>query len=63
MATIQKFEEIAVFQMARELCKEVYAITREGEFKFDARFVQQIRAAAGSVMSPEGRVHWTQLQR
>lgn len=50
MATIQKFEEIAVFQMARELCKEVYAITREGEFKFDSRFVQQIRAAAGSVM-------------
>lgn len=50
MATIQKFEDIAVFQMARELCKDVYAITREGEFKYDSRFVQQIRAAAGSIM-------------
>lgn len=50
MATIQKFEDIAVFQKARELCKEVYAITREGEFKSDYRFVQQIRAAAGSIM-------------
>lgn len=48
--TIQKFEDIAVFQKARELCKEVYAITREGEFTSDYRFVQQIRAAAGSIM-------------
>lgn len=50
MATIQKFEDIAVFQKARELCKDVYAITREGEFKYDTRFVQQIRAACGSIM-------------
>ncbi len=36
--------------MARDLCKEVYAITRDGEFHKDSRFVQQIHAAAGSVM-------------
>ena len=36
--------------MARDLCKEVYAITKEGEFHKDTRFVQQIHAAAGSVM-------------
>ena len=36
--------------MARELCKEVYAITKEGEFHKDSRFVQQIHASAGSVM-------------
>ena len=47
---VQKFEDLAIFQMARALCKEVYAITREGEFKFDSRFVQQIRAASGSIM-------------
>lgn len=50
MAKVEKFEDLAIFQKARELSKEVYAITREGEFKFDSRFVQQIRAAAGSVM-------------
>lgn len=50
MATIQKFEDIAVFQKSRELCKDIYAITREGEFKYDTRFVQQLRAAAGSIM-------------
>ena len=36
--------------MARDLCKEVYAITKESEFHKDSRFVQQIHAAAGSVM-------------
>lgn len=36
--------------MATDLCKKVYAITREGEFKYDSRFVQQFRAAVGSVM-------------
>lgn len=50
MAKAQKFEELAIFQMARELCKEVYKITKEKEFSKDSRFVQQIRAAAGSIM-------------
>ena len=50
MAKAQKFEELAIFQMARELCKEVYSITKEGEFHKDSRFVQQIHAAAGSIM-------------
>ena len=50
MAKVQKFEDLTIFQMARDLCKEVYAITKEGEFHKDSRFVQQIRAAAGSVM-------------
>ena len=36
--------------MARDLCKEVYAITKVGEFHKDMRFVQQIHASAGSVM-------------
>ena len=47
---VQKFEDLAIFKMATDLCKKVYAITREGELKSDYRFVQQIRAAAGSVM-------------
>lgn len=50
MAKAQKFEELAIFQMARELCKEVYKITKEKEFSKDSRFVQQIHASSGSVM-------------
>ena len=50
MLKAKKFEELTIFQMARDLCKEVYAITKESEFHKDTRFVQQIRASAGSVM-------------
>ena len=32
------------------MTKEVYRLTNIAPFKFDSRFVQQIRAAAGSVM-------------
>jgi four helix bundle protein len=50
MSKLGKFEDLTIFQMARDLCKEVYAITKESEFHKDSRFVQQIHAAAGSVM-------------
>ena len=50
MSKVEKFEDLAIFQSARSLCKEVYEITKDGEFHKDSRFVQQIRAAAGSVM-------------
>ena len=50
MSKVEKFEDLAIFQSARSLCKEVYAITKDGDFSRDSRFVQQIHASAGSVM-------------
>ena len=50
MPTPKDFEELAIFQMARELSKRIYQPTLRGDFKHDSRFVQQIRAAAGSIM-------------
>ena len=50
MSKVGKFEDLTIFQMARNLSKEVYAITKQSEFKKDTRFVQQIHAAAGSIM-------------
>ena len=50
MAAARDFEDLAIFQKARELSKKVYPITQREEFKYDTRFVQQIRAAAGSIM-------------
>lgn len=46
---VTDFEELAIYQKSRVLAKQVYDITRQGEFKYDSRFVQQIRASAGSV--------------
>ena len=50
MERIRRFEDLEVFQKARELCKSVYSITNQEPFKGDYRFVQQICAAAGSIM-------------
>ena len=49
MAMVQDFEDLRIYQQARELGKQVYVITRKGEFRYDSRFVQQIRAAVGSI--------------
>lgn len=45
-----KFEDLIIWQNARELCKEIYAIARMSAFSKDYRFVSQITAAAGSIM-------------
>ena len=50
MSAVKDFEELAIFQKARELSKKIYPITNREGFKSDYRFVQQIRAAAGSIM-------------
>ena len=50
MAAVRDFEELAIFQKARDLSKKIYPVTNKDGFKSDFRFVQQIRAAAGSVM-------------
>lgn len=50
MAVVKDFEELAIFQKARELSKKIYLATNREGFKSDYRFVQQIRAASGSIM-------------
>lgn len=50
MATISKFEDLAIWQNAREFCKDVYALTKHSEFSTDYRFKDQIRASSGSIM-------------
>ena len=46
---VSDFEDLVIYQQSRELAKQVYTVTRQGEFKHDFRFVQQIRAAVGSI--------------
>jgi hypothetical protein len=47
---IRSFEEIEGWQSARALTKQVYAITRHGEFARDFGLRDQITRAAGSTM-------------
>lgn len=47
---VERFEDLVIWQQARKLSKEVYEITKSGDFRYDSRFVQQVRAASGSIM-------------
>lgn len=47
----ETFEELHIYQRARELTNAVYALTREGAFSGDSGLVDQIRRASVSIMS------------
>ena len=47
---VKRFEDLVIWQEARELCKIVYDITSKGSFSADFRFRDQMRASAGSTM-------------
>ena len=50
MATIKRFEDLELWQIARELAKKVKVITETELFSRDFRFRDQTNASAGSVM-------------
>lgn len=50
MATVQRFEDLKVWQKARELSRKVYPHTFKDPIKSDFRFKDQIRGTAGSIM-------------
>ena len=47
---ISRFEDLEIWQDARELCKRVFEITSKEPFCNDYRFRDQIRASSGSIM-------------
>lgn len=48
---VEKFEDLIVWQKARELTRQIYRLTREGLLSKDYGLCDQIRRAAVSVMS------------
>ena len=51
MATIERFEDIEAWQKARDLTRQVYAVSNDGAFSRDFGLRDQIRRAAVSIMS------------
>ncbi len=47
---IDRFEDIEAWQLARELTREIYRLTKKPPFSKDYGLKDQIRAAAGSSM-------------
>jgi four helix bundle protein len=50
MATIQKFEELEIWQLARKIYNQVSKIAELLKAAKEFRFAEQIKSAAGSIM-------------
>jgi four helix bundle protein len=50
MSSIQRFEDLEIWQLARQLCKEVFDISSRRPFINDFTLKDQIRSSSGSVM-------------
>ncbi|MBL4624401.1 MAG: four helix bundle protein [Flavobacteriales bacterium] len=50
MATVKNFEELEVWQLAREFCKDVYAVIESTSLRNNWKLRDQIDASAGSIM-------------
>ena len=48
---IEKFEDLIPWQKARELTKNIYKVTKQGDFRKDFGLRDQIRKASVSIMS------------
>lgn len=51
MARIERFEDMKAWQAAQELVKQVYLVTKLGEFERDFGLKDQLRRSAVSVVS------------
>lgn len=50
MATVQRFEDLVIWKLARKLSRKVYGFTTRKPFAEDHPLKNQIRASSGSVM-------------
>ncbi len=47
---VKRFEDLEIWQEARDLCKVIFELTSLAPFNNDFKFRDQIRASSGSVM-------------
>ena len=50
MATIKKFEDVEAWVKARSISKDVFILSKKGDFAKDFRFRDQINSSSGSIM-------------
>jgi four helix bundle protein len=54
MATVQKFEDLEIWLLARRIYQKISPLSERMKKNHDYRFAEQIKAAAGSVMDNIG---------
>jgi four helix bundle protein len=50
MSTVKDFEDLNIWQLSREFCKDIFRIINYEQFSKDFRLKDQIRASSGSIM-------------
>lgn len=50
MATIEKFEDMEIWQKARSVCQTIFEIREKTNLKTDYRLYDQINGSSGSIM-------------
>lgn len=50
MATVNNFEDLEIWKLAREICKDIYIIISYPAFSKDFGLVRQINDSSGSIM-------------
>lgn len=50
MATIKRFEDLEIWQLARKLCQRIYPLTFQEPISKDFRYKDQIRGTSGAIM-------------
>lgn len=50
MATVNRFEDLEIWKLSRELCKEIYGIIESTNLKHNFKLCNQIDSSSGSVM-------------
>lgn len=50
MSKVERFEDLKVWQLARELCKEIHKLTLKDLFSKDFKLIGQIKGSSGSIM-------------
>lgn len=50
MGTIQRFEDLEIWQLARELAKEIFVLAQNGKLSKDFSLKDQMNRSSGSIM-------------
>ena len=50
MSSAKNFEELYIWKLSRDFCKDIFKIIHYKEFSKDFRLKEQIRASSGSIM-------------
>jgi four helix bundle protein len=50
MSKIERFEDLELWQLARDICKDIFTVTHNESFSKDFSLKDQIRRSSGSIM-------------